>query len=232
MIRLISLVKRPTLWVIIATVAGVLGTRMFWPRTVDRPVLVDREVVRTVERLVPGKTRTIYRDVPGPERKIPVPVEVERRVEVEVVREKPVIVERIVTTTRPVDVPVEVIRREWPQAITVRVGGVLVYVQNAPSWATPVHQDLTIGQVTPGVYAVSGQMPGWRIDEIRTETRIDTPRPDPLPYHLGLTVGTFSERPFSGITYQNRAFGGVYQIHAGYSWPGAIVAVLWTVPVR
>lgn len=214
----------PLLAVVLVFALGVLGGRAWFPKTVIERV--DREIVRVVERLIPGETRTIVREVPGGTTVIRVPVEVTRVVEV--VREVPV--ERIVTITKPVDVPVEVIRREWPQAITVRVGGVLSLGQ----WHIPDHPDLTIGQVSPGVYAVSGQMTGWRVHDVTTTTTI-TPvqvaKPS-LPYHLGVTFGFLDDRLYSGVTYTNRLGPGYYSAIVGYGFPGVVVGASFTLPIR
>lgn len=192
--------------------------RTYYPRVIRE--VVDREIVKTVERLLPGEVRTVIREVPGAVSVVRVPVEVTRTVTVA----GP---ERIVTITRPVDVPVEVIRDRWPQVITVRVGS----VQSGGLWYTPDFPDLTIGQVTQGVYAVSAQMPGWKIEKVTTETQIgERLRDEPL-FQRGFTVGVRTDfrSAWADVVYRDLAFGGEYQIRAsGASWnAGPSWMVVW-----
>lgn len=220
---MIPRVPRPVL-VAVLVVVTLAGAYALGRRSV-KPIreVVDKEIVKIVERLIPGEMRTVIRDVPGPTRTeiIRVPVEVAR-----IVRE--VGPERVVTVTRPVDVPVEVIRREWPQTITVTVGSVL----SGGQWYVPDFPDLTIGQVTPGVYAV-GAMPGWKIEAVTTETRLDVPAARiRLPYHLGIEVGVIAAQPYTGIIYQNEFAGGYYRVTTAYGFPGLTWGVAWTLPLR
>jgi len=137
--------------------AGVYVGRRWFP--VVKTVQVAEEVLRAVP--VPGETKVITLPVPGPIHTVP--VEVTRYVD------RPG-QDRIVTVTQPVNVPVEVVRREWPQTITVRVGSVLT---KEYGWATPVNPDLLIGQVTPGVYAAPVQE-GWKVETVTAETKAPT----------------------------------------------------------
>jgi hypothetical protein len=199
--------------------------RTWWPRQVTIPV--DREVQRVVERVVPGTPVVIERAVPGPTQLVRVPVEVVRVVPGPTVPGQ----ERIVTVTQPVHVPVETIRDRWPQTITVTVGG----VQSGGQWYAPDVPTLVIGQVTPGVYAVSDQSPGWRIERVETSTIIP-PAPAPtapsLPYHLGVSVGAIGAQPWAGLVYQNRIGPALYQITAGYGFPGVTGGVALVLPIR
>lgn len=206
--------------IVLTGVAYIVGRRSIAPA---QPV--DREIVKIVERLIPGEVRTVFRDVPGPTRTevVRVPVEVTR-----IVRE--VGPERIVTVTRPVDVPIEVIRETWPQTIVVRVGG----VRSGGQWFVPDNQDLVVGQVTQGVYAVSSFAEGWRIEKVTTTTRVDAPLPtfSPLPYHIGVTVGILGAQTYAGIVYQNRIGPAIYQVTVGYGFPGPLYGVSFVMPLR
>lgn len=141
--------------------AGIYAGHRWFPQV--RVVQVAQEIIKAVP--VPGETKVVQVPtpffVPGIDRLIPVDVTriVDRPGQ-----------DRIVTVTQPVNVPVEVVRREWPQTITVRVGSVLT---KEYGWATPVNADLLIGQVTPGVYAVPVQE-GWKVESVTTETKIPT----------------------------------------------------------
>lgn len=215
-------VPRSVLAAAVVLAVGVWAGHRWWPRIVRETV--DREIVRTVERLVPGERQIVHVPVPGPVQYVRVPVEVTR----EVIRWRDRPVERIVTVTRPVDVPVEVVRQEWPQTITVRVGGVLV----EGVWRAPDYPMLTLGQVTPGVYAVPAQ-PGWRVEHVETVTRME---PTMTPAWTGLrgpalTVGVLGHQPFAGITYTNRAGGTAYTLAAGYGFPGAVAGVFVSIPL-
>ena len=193
--------------VALVLVVGVFLGRYLYPREVE--VKVDREIVKVVERLLPGETRTVFRDVPGPTRTevVRIPLEVSR-----IVREPGP--ERIVTVTQPVNVPVETIVTHWPQSITVRVGGVL----SGGVWYSPDYPEVTIGQVTPGAYAVSALMPGWRVESVRTETRVDS-TPSPPLFQRGFTFGIRADfrgdspGVFRGdVVYRNLFLNGEYQI--------------------
>jgi hypothetical protein len=172
--------------------------------------------VRVLERLVPGETKIVTVPIPQP---YAVPGgDVIRQVPVEVTK---VVREpgdtRVVTVTTPVEVPVEVVRERWPQTITVHVGGVL----SGGQWYTPDYPDLVLGQVTPGVYVVPNQ-PGWRVDAVATETKLDAPPPStqPLPHLLIFPVSVTASADGVAVgprlQYQNRAWGGVYQVAVSY----------------
>jgi len=207
----------------VVLVVGILAGRAWFPRTVTEAV--DRVVWWVAKDQALGETRTVTLTVPGPERVVRVPVEVTRTVEV--VREVPV--ERIVTVTRPVEVPVEVIRREWPQTIEVKVGG----VQSGGLWYKPDHPTLTIGQVAPGVYAVGAQMPGWAIESVTTTTVVQPTQKLPgLPYHLGATFGFLDDRLYAGVTYTNRLGPGYYGVTVAYGFPGLVIGTGFTLPIR
>lgn len=154
--------KIPAGALIFVLIVGMFGggylARRFFPRYVA--VQVDRRIIERVP--VPGRTEIVTLTVPGPVQRVEVPVEVTRFID------RPG-QDRIVTVTQPVNVPVDIIRREWPQFIAVSVGSVLT---KEYGWATPVNPQLIIGQVAPGAYAVSSQMEGWKIDSVRTETRV------------------------------------------------------------
>jgi hypothetical protein len=218
--RLIPWVIRgwPVLVLVLVFALGAMGGRQWFPRIVNIPV--DRVIWWTVKDQLPGKVTTLYKMVPGP-------AGATIKVPFEVIREVPGLPgpERIVTVTVPVDVPVEVIRREWPQTITVRVGGVLSRGQ----WHIPDYPDLTIGQVTLGAYAVSSQMLGWRIERVTTETQVPDKSllgPRPLP--------NFTVHPLAGEVGANSAFLGPmvhYQnwlnekwvYHVGVRWDAVAV---------
>jgi hypothetical protein len=200
----------PYVGVIVVFLVGVVVGRTYYPRIVRE--LVDREIVKEVIKLLPGEVKVIFRDVPGPTNIVRVPVEVSRIVTVA----GP---ERIVTVTKPVDVSVEVIRDRWPQTITVRVGG----VQSGGLWYVPDFPDLTLGQVAQGVYAVSAQMPGWRVERVTTETRVEERVPVAPLFQRGFTVGlrTDLRSAWTDVVYRNLAFGGEYQVRASVaSWQG------------
>jgi hypothetical protein len=219
---------RPSAWVLLIILAlsvGVIAGRTWWPREVTIPV--DREVQRVVERVVPGIPVVIERPVPGPTEIVRVPVEVVRTVPGPTVPGP----ERIVTVTQPVHVPMETIRDRWPQTITVTVGG----VQSGGQWYAPDVPTLVIGQVTPGVYAVSDQSPGWRVERVETST-VMPPTPAPpspsLPYHLSVSVGAIGGQAWAGVTYQHRIGPALYQLTAGYGFPGFVGGVALVLPIR
>jgi hypothetical protein len=157
---------------------GILAGRAWFPR-----IQVQQVDPKIVGVAVPGETKIVPFAVPGPVQLVQVPVEVTRFID------RPG-QDRIVTITKPVPVPVDVIRREWPQFITVAVGSVLT---KEYGWATPVNPQLIIGQVAPGAYAVSSQMEGWKIDEVRTETKVATAALAPR-WHVELrpTIGVLA----------------------------------------
>lgn len=149
----------PLILILALFAGGVLAGHFLFPRI--QIIQVDRKIIEAVP--VPGETKIVTFPVPGPVQRVEVPVEVTRYVD------RPG-KERIVTVTQPVQVPVEVVKREWPQVITVRVGSVL---SNRGEWVIPSFQDLVIGQVAAGVYAVP-QQEGWRLESVTTETRVPT----------------------------------------------------------
>lgn len=201
-----------TLVVTLLVGAGVLAGRAWFPRHVVQQV--DHEVLKVVEKLVPGQTVTIVKEVLGPERRVEVPVVVEKLVPVPGD-------ERVVTVTKPVEVPVEVVRERWPQTLTVRVGGVLT---DEHGWVQPSRPDLLIGQVAPGIYAVSAQMEGWRIDSVRTETKITAPAPPRWHVELRPAAGVISlgQTVALGAGAQLQASRGhlVFELTAGQSTAG------------
>lgn len=178
----------PPLLILALFAGGVIAGRAWFPRI--QTIQVDRKIIEAVP--IPGETKVVTLTVPGPVQRVEVPIEVTRFID------RPG-QDRIVTITKPVQVPVEVVKREWPQTITVRVGGVL---SDVGAWVTPRVQDLLIGQVSPGVYAVPVQE-GWRIDSVRTETRI-APIADTHRWQLQV-------RPLAGIV----SFGGIVALVAG-----------------
>jgi hypothetical protein len=148
------------------------------------------------------------------------------------VQKVPVIVERpgperVITITKPVEVPVEVIKTEWPQVITLHVGSMLTADNQ---WVVPKFPDLVIGQLTPGAYAVAAQQPGWKIEEVRTETKLQPiafPEPHVYVYPFGVTAGK-STGLVSGVAYRNAAQPfGTYEIRAEWQYPGLGLAVAW-----
>lgn len=173
---------------------GFYAAEKWFPRIVT--VQVDKEILKVVDRILPGQTIVVTREVPGPTQVIKIPVEVIKLVP----KEGPV---RIVTITKPVDVLVEVVKEKWPQVITITVGG----VESGGSWYAPDHPELLIGQVTPGVYAFPNQ-PGWRVEQVKTETKL-TPEvagPRPLP-HFQVQVGGLVTRDYGSfgprLQYEN-----------------------------
>lgn len=176
----------PLILILALFAGGVLAGRAWFPR-----VQVQQVDPKIIGVAVPGETKYIPYAVPGAP--YPVQVEVTRYVD-RIGRD------RIVTVTQPVEVPVEVIRREWPQTVTVTVGSVLT---REYGWATPVNPQLLIGQIAPGVYAVSAQMEGWRISSVQTETKV-APIADTSRWQLQV-------RPLAGIV----SFGGSVALVAG-----------------
>lgn len=67
------------IWALALVTLGFVGARVWFPRI--EMIQVDREIVRTVERLVPGQSTIVYRDVQGPTQLIRIPIEVTRVVE-------------------------------------------------------------------------------------------------------------------------------------------------------
>jgi hypothetical protein len=204
-------------WIILVvffSAVGAYADHKFFPRV--ETVQVAKEVTKLVP--VPGPTvvKTVIQKVP-----------------VEVVRPGP---ERIVTVTKEVRVPVEVVREKWPQTITVRVGGVL----SGGRWYTPDHEDLLVGQVTTGVYAVPSNQLGWRVEEVRTETKVSPGLGVPLPYNLGFGVRMIIPADlartvvFAGAVYQNywSPHGGIYEVGIGFSTAGLAATLVYTVPLR
>jgi len=58
-----------------------------------------------------------------------------------------------------------------------------------------------------------------------------------LPYNLAFTpvdviVTNRGATVFSGVSYQNYAYGGVYSVGLGYGWPGLAVRASFSIPVR
>lgn len=154
---------------VVLFVLGVVAGRQWFPRTITQPVA--ERLIR--EAPAPGAPpKIIPYPVPQPYG-VPTPAPYPVEIPVTVFRPCP---ERIVTITRPVNVPVEVIREVWPQTITVRVGSVL---SEKDEWVIPKFSDLLIGQVAPGVYAVPADFPGWKVETVRTETRVVEPPPAP-----------------------------------------------------
>lgn len=190
---------------LILVLVGFVAARVWFPRVEIQVMTIDREIVRTLERTLPGETKIIFRDVPGATQIVRIPIEVTRIIE----KEGP---ERIVTVTKPVEVPVEVVKKEWPQVITVTVGS----VQSNGQWYAPDNPDLVIGQVAPGVYAVPVQA-GWRIEQVRTVTRLEPVRLEPL-MQRGFTLGARAEvwKSFQAasadLVYKNLLGPGEYSI--------------------
>jgi hypothetical protein len=213
-----------------AFLGGVFVARAYWPRVETR--LVTRTVERTVT--VPGETRVIERPVHvTKERIVKVPVEVTRTVQGP---SKVVTVpkERVVTVTRPVEVPVEVVKEVWPSNITVTINAVDTVEHG---WATPKNPNLVIGMVEPGVYAVPKQE-GWSVEKVTTTTDVTMPQNVTPPHntnytHLYIYIGAMSNwsngtvTPEIGVSYRNLAFGGTYEIRAGYTFPGVTVGLYW-----
>jgi len=163
---------------------GLWAGRKWFPRR--EVIQVDRRIVEVVP--VPGETKYITISVPGPIQRVEVPLEVVRYVD------RPG-QERIVVQTKEVEVPIEVVKREWPQTITVRVGSML---DTEGVWRTPAHPDLLIGQVAPGAYAVP-QQDGWKIDQVVTETKL--PSIKSADWHIEV-------RPAAGIgSFAGEVFG-------------------------
>lgn len=197
--------------------AGLLSGRAWFPRVLTVPV--DREVLKVVDKLIPGVAREIVKYVPGPERRVEVPIVVERPGP-----------ERVVTITKPVETTKEVVRERWPQSITVRVGSVLT---DRDEWAVPKFQDLVIGQVSPGVYAAPAQQ-GWRVESVRTETRIN-PDPDPRGrWHVEVrpTLGVVGLGPTLAITAGAQFVASkdhtVVTIAGGKSTAGDWIMLFWS----
>lgn len=215
------------IWALALVTLGFVGARVWFPRI--EMIQVDREIVRTVERLVPGQSTIVYRDVQGPTQLIRIPIEVTRVVE-KLGPER--VVERIVTITKPVEVSVEVVKKEWPQVITVTVGG----VQSGGTWYAPDNPELVVGQVTPGVYAVPVQA-GWRIESVKTVTRLEPVRLPPL-MQRGFTVGARVDlrqdrQSVSGdVVYRNLAGPGEYAVRFPLSTVGAAPSVQLTYDLR
>lgn len=186
-------------------VGGFYVARRWFPKVVE--ITVDREVVKVFERLVPGQTVVVERQVPGPvqTQTVRVPFEVIREVRVGVPGP-----ERVVTVTKPVEVPVEVVKERWPQSITVTVGG----VRSGGSWYSPDNKELVVGMVTPGVYAVPVQ-DGWRLESVRTSTVLEPSIQVPL-FQRGLTIGARISPSVpsasADVVYRNLAIGGEYSI--------------------
>src|SRR5712692_551333 len=130
---------------------GVVAGHALFPRIVETIVSPSLPIPPV------GKTKIVYVKVPGP----PGPVK-----EIPVIVERPG-PERVVTITQPVPVPVEVIKEKWPQTITVSVGSVL---SDKDEWVAPKVPDLIVGMVEPGVYAVSSEQLGWKVQRVGTSS--------------------------------------------------------------
>ncbi len=184
---------------------GVYAGRAWFPRVQE--VRVDHEIVKIVEKIVPGQPVTVYKWLT---KEIRVPIEVTRFVD----RPGP---ERIVTVTKPVNVPFDV----FPQTITVKIGGVQT---TAGEWVVPKVPNLVIGLVAAGVYAAPVQ-DGWSVTEVRTETKMED-QPAATRARLGIFPVGVSSFPdvhlVSELTYQNAAWVGTYEVRVAYHWSGGL----------
>lgn len=99
--------------------------------------------------------------------------------------------------------------------------------------ARPVAFQVQGVQSERGVFhALQVQGSPVEVTRIRTETRVEVRvAPPALPYHLGFVARAGGSGTFTGLRYVNRTWGGLYEVEAGYGWPGLTMNVGVVVPL-
>lgn len=119
--------------------------------------------------------------------------------------------------------------------VPVEIDGKVVNAPLAEDYRFSIDLALSERGVFHAVLPVDGPLGVTRVE---TRTVVDEKRAEPrLPYNLAFTVADVivtnaGTVVFTGPTYQNYAYGGVYTIGVGYGWPGFAVRLGFDVPIR